>query len=69
MSTGCVGHPRERADLLRAELLRRVEAHPVRSWSPALLCAMIAVFDLVWTERPLDPVDEVGNVVYLAGSR
>jgi hypothetical protein len=30
---------------------------------------MIAVFDLVWTERPLDPVDEVGNVVYLAGSR
>jgi hypothetical protein len=31
---------------LRAELLRRVEAHPVRTWSPHLLTAMIAIFDL-----------------------
>ncbi|BAX94250.1 hypothetical protein [Mycobacterium shigaense] len=38
---------------LRSELLRRVEAHPVRSWSPTLLSAMIAVGDHV-VENGLD---------------
>lgn len=40
---------------LRSELLRRVEVHPVRSWSPPLLAAMIAVFDLAAPELPLQP--------------
>lgn len=40
---------------LRGELLRRVEAHPVRTWSPRLLTAMIAILDLVWTESPPEP--------------
>ena len=33
-------------EYLRAELLDRVDAHPFDDWSPALLRAMIAVFDL-----------------------
>jgi hypothetical protein len=31
---------------LRAELFDRVDAHPFEDWSPALLRALIAVFDL-----------------------
>jgi hypothetical protein len=31
---------------LRAELFDRVDAHPLEDWSPALLRALIAVFDL-----------------------
>jgi len=31
---------------LRAELFDRVDAHPFDDWSPALLRALIAVFDL-----------------------
>jgi hypothetical protein len=41
-------------DHLRSELLRRCAAHPVRSWSPAMLSAMIAVFDL-WGSQPPTP--------------
>lgn len=33
-------------DYLRAELLDRVDAQPFEDWSPALLRALIAVFDL-----------------------
>jgi hypothetical protein len=33
-------------EYLRAELLDRVDAHPFDDWSPALLRAMIAAFDL-----------------------
>jgi hypothetical protein len=33
-------------ELLRCELLDRVEAAPFDDWSPALLRALIAVFDL-----------------------
>jgi hypothetical protein len=31
---------------LRAELFDRVDVHPFEDWSPALLRALIAVFDL-----------------------
>jgi hypothetical protein len=31
---------------LRGELLDRMDAQPFDDWSPALLCALIAVFDL-----------------------
>jgi hypothetical protein len=31
---------------LRCELLARIDAHPFDDWSPALLRALIAVFDL-----------------------
>lgn len=31
---------------LRAELFERVDVHPFEDWSPALLRALIAVFDL-----------------------
>jgi hypothetical protein len=33
-------------DKLRGELLDRVDAQPFEEWSPALLRALIAVFDL-----------------------
>ena len=33
-------------EYLRGELLDRVDAHPFDDWSPALLRALIAVFDL-----------------------
>jgi hypothetical protein len=33
-------------DYLRCELLDRVDARPFEDWSPALLRALIAVFDL-----------------------
>jgi hypothetical protein len=33
-------------EYLRCELLDRVEAEPFDDWSPALLRALIAVFDL-----------------------
>jgi hypothetical protein len=33
-------------DYLRRELLDRVDARPFEDWSPALLRALIAVFDL-----------------------
>lgn len=33
-------------EYLRCELLDRVDAHPFDHWSPALLRALIAVFDL-----------------------
>ena len=33
-------------EYLRCELLDRVDAHPFDDWSPALLRALIAVFDL-----------------------
>ncbi|BBZ69472.1 hypothetical protein [Mycobacterium paraseoulense] len=33
-------------DYLRAEVLDRLDAQPFEDWSPALLRALIAVFDL-----------------------
>lgn len=33
-------------DYLRAEVLNRLDAQPFEDWSPALLRALIAVFDL-----------------------
>ncbi len=33
-------------DYLRAEVLHRIDARPFEDWSPALLRALIAVFDL-----------------------
>ena len=33
-------------EYLRGELLDRVDAQPLEDWSPALLRALIAVFDL-----------------------
>ncbi|HZC51768.1 MAG TPA: hypothetical protein VE441_04630 [Mycobacterium sp.] len=33
-------------EYLRCEVLDRIDAHPFEDWSPALLRAMIAVFDL-----------------------
>lgn len=33
-------------EYLRREVLARIEAHPLDDWSPAMLRAMIAVFDL-----------------------
>ena len=33
-------------EYLRREVLARIDAHPLDDWSPALLRAMIAVFDL-----------------------
>jgi len=33
-------------EYLRCELLDRFDAHPFDDWSPALLRALIAVFDL-----------------------
>jgi hypothetical protein len=41
-------------EYLRGEVLARIDAHPLDDWSPALLRAMIAVFDLNGiTPRPL----------------
>ncbi|WP_175879842.1 hypothetical protein [Mycobacterium sp. IS-2888] len=33
-------------EYLRREVLDRIDAHPFEDWSPALLRALIAVFDL-----------------------
>ncbi|WP_158090007.1 hypothetical protein [Mycobacterium europaeum] len=33
-------------DYLRAEVIDRIDAQPFEDWSPALLRALIAVFDL-----------------------
>ena len=44
---------------LQAELHRRVAAHPVGCWSRSLLAAFIAVFDLVITEDPPEPIKRV----------
>ncbi|MCV7413463.1 hypothetical protein AWC05_02865 [Mycobacterium florentinum] len=33
-------------EYLRREVLARIDAHPLDDWSPAMLRAMIAVFDL-----------------------
>ncbi|WAJ42537.1 hypothetical protein OK015_14695 [Mycobacterium sp. Aquia_216] len=33
-------------EYLRREVLARIDAHPLDDWSPALLRAVIAVFDL-----------------------
>jgi hypothetical protein len=38
-------HPTE-IEYLRAEVLDRIDAQPFEQWSPALLRALIAVFDL-----------------------
>lgn len=45
-------HNAELAEL-RNELLRRLDAHPVARWSPALLTATISVLDLAGREVPL----------------
>jgi hypothetical protein len=39
-------HQPTNIDFLRAELLDRVDVQPFDDWSPALLRALIAVFDL-----------------------
>jgi hypothetical protein len=44
-------------DTLRSELLRRVERHPVHSWSPQLLTAMIAVIDLQFGSKASSPFE------------
>ncbi|GBG38757.1 hypothetical protein [Mycobacterium montefiorense] len=38
--------PPTNIDYLRHEVLARIDAHPLEDWSPAMLRAMIAVFDL-----------------------
>ncbi|MEM6106677.1 hypothetical protein AAHS21_10495 [Mycobacterium sp. 050272] len=38
--------PPTNIEYLRREVLARIDAHPLDDWSPALLRAMIAVFDL-----------------------
>lgn len=40
--------PRADAEHLRREFIRRVDAHPVHTWPPAVLAALIALFDLAW---------------------
>ena len=46
--------PLTNIEYLRHEVLARIDAHPLDEWSPALLRAMIAVFDLNGiTPRPL----------------
>lgn len=42
-------------DRLRGELQRRFESHPAYGWSSRLLTALIAVFDLEFTDGPSDP--------------
>jgi hypothetical protein len=39
-------HQPTNIDFLRAELLDRVDVQPFDDWSPALLRALIAIFDL-----------------------
>jgi hypothetical protein len=41
-------------ECLRAELLERVDAEPFDDWSPALLRALIAVFDLNGMTPPVE---------------
>jgi len=48
-------------EYLRCELLERVDARPFDDWSPALLRALIAVFDLNGTT----PVAERGFRPYI----
>ncbi|WP_077081185.1 hypothetical protein [Mycobacterium numidiamassiliense] len=48
-------------EFLRAELLDRVEAAPFEDWSPALLRALTAVFDL----NGVTPVSRHGFRPYL----
>lgn len=43
---GCGAEPDIRTQ--REELLRRVEAHPVRSWPPSLVAAFSAMIDSVF---------------------
>ncbi|GLE53902.1 hypothetical protein [Mycobacterium montefiorense] len=38
--------PPTNIDYLRHQVLARIDAHPLEDWSPAMLRAMIAVFDL-----------------------
>jgi hypothetical protein len=46
--------PPTNIEYLRHEVLARIDAHPLEDWSPALLRAMIAVFDLNGiTPKPL----------------
>jgi hypothetical protein len=46
--------PPTNIEYLRYEVLARIDAHPLDDWSPALLRAMIAVFDLNGvTPKPL----------------
>jgi len=40
------GHQSTDIEYLRCELLARVDAQPFDEWSPALLRALIAIFDL-----------------------
>ncbi|WP_156747872.1 hypothetical protein [Mycobacterium sp. E3198] len=39
-------HPPPDIEYLRGEVLDRMDAHPFDDWSPALLRALIAVFEL-----------------------
>jgi hypothetical protein len=62
MSSGCVGHPRERADLCRR--VREVTAGlPADEWTIEEIRALAALMESVAAARR--PVDEVGNLVYL----
>ena len=49
-------------EYLRCELLERVDAQPFDDWSPALLRALIAVFDL----NGMTPAVERGFRPYIA---
>ncbi|CAM3108411.1 hypothetical protein BST27_18600 [Mycobacterium intermedium] len=53
-------------DGLRNQLLSRVEAHPVRTWSPNLLAAMIALFDAAYEQRQ-GPEPRPGFRPYVVG--
>lgn len=56
--TGLMSDPPDITEL-RRELLLRVEAHPIRTWSANLLVTIIAVLDLVGPELPPEPGERV----------
>ncbi|EFG79429.1 hypothetical protein HMPREF0591_0688 [Mycobacterium parascrofulaceum ATCC BAA-614] len=45
-ASGCAVSDHQGIEYLRAEVIDRLDAQPFEDWSPALLRALIAVFDL-----------------------
>ena len=59
MSTDLTNEP----ERLRAALVDRIRANPVREWSPDLLAAVIAVIDVEYGSPPPQPGPRRLNLV------